>query len=224
MTVTIEEVRQHIEGLVAARCSNATPAQRAALVARLMDQDAVRDEVLRPLMMREDIGAEMNLNTLLRTDPSMIAAPPTGADILASRGADYRERMGYDAPAELRMNWHREIEGMDADARLATGVKAGTAPAPSASPSTQQTGNDYHTWHVDDPRFDVEIKRRWGHDPWNILPSKRREYAEALQRTSQTELQRRDAAAAQYIEHHASGRPLTAEERITAHRLNAARK
>lgn len=226
MTVTIEQVRAHIEGIVAAKCGNATAGQRAAIVERLMDQDAVRDEVLRPIMLREDIGAEMNLDTILRTEPDVIRAAPSVADIIEHNARKYRENLGYEPPTEVRMNLYREFADADADERLATGVEAGIAPknAETSPPGRAPGSQDYHNWPIDDPRFSDVLRER-GFDVNNLLPSKRREYIEALQAQSYTNLQRAaDATSAALSAKTAVGRPLTAEDRITAHRLNEERK
>lgn len=224
MTITLEQVRQHIEGLVAAKCSNATPGQRQALVDRLMDQDAVRDEALRPLIMRDDIGAEMNLNTILRNEPATIRAVPSVADIIEHNTRKYRENLGYDLTPEARTNLFREFENADADKRLSTGVEAGIAKnAEASAPGRTPGAQDFHNWRIDDPRFSDVLRER-GFDVNNLLPSKRREYIEHLQSRSYTHLQRAADATSAAITHSATGRPLTAEERITQHRLNEANK
>lgn len=226
MTITIEQVRQHIEGLVAEKCSKATPGQRQALVDRLMDQDAARDEALRPLIMHPEIGAALNLDTILRTEPATIRAVPSVADIIEHNARKYRENLGYEPPTEVKMNLYREFADADADKRLATGVEAGIAPKPSAEtnpPGRTPGAHDFHNWRIDDPRFSDVLRER-GFDVNNMLPSKRREYIEHLQAQSYTHVQRINDTTRTAIEQRATIRPLSAEQRITQHRLNEARK
>lgn len=132
--------------------------------------------------------------------------------------------LGEHRRPEIMINAAREAAAMTEEQRARSGAKASEPTAPTDS--TASSGRDYHNWDISDPRFDAEIKRRWGYDSWNIPATKRREYAEALQRESYTPLQRKDDFAENELAHlsQTTGRQLSPEERITQFRMAQMRK
>lgn len=221
MTITVEQLNRHIAGVVAEKCPSASPGQRAAIVEKLMQLDAAKNDQTRHILLLDEIGVTLDLQRLLREQPELIKAAPTAADLLAHRVAEYEATAGAKAEPHQRLQWSREIDQMDADARLASGVEAGSAaPASTTTTTKQPDAGAFHSWSASDDRFDAEIQKRWGYAPGTITMTKRAQLIAGLQGSSRAQAQERNERAADELNSiEATGRELSPKQRLDAYRL-----
>lgn len=152
---------------------------------------------------------------------------PDVMEVLRDRVARYEKEFEKPMPPEMRTTLFRELKEMGSDELLQMMPEGGKPKEPAAAVSVKKDETKMKPiseWSDDD--FSAEIKKCWGKEAHELLPSKRAEYIAAITaRNAGPKMHSNDVAALALAEAEKNGgRKLSAAERMTAFRVQEAAK
>lgn len=212
----LQHARELTERVIASRFAD-DDAQSAEVLNALWSSNAFIADMKAMGRVSNEADVAVRLNQLLKDRPDLSAATPSSVDV----GNFLLEKLlavhGQESRGELRLLAHRQAAAMTPAQRRESGAKASEKKASDQKPVSND-GREYHHWETSDPRFNAEIKRRWGKDSWEILGSEKQRYISALQASSRDAGKERASETVGLINHAESVRTLSPEERITRFR------
>lgn len=202
-----QAITHAVEGFLSAAHDGLTVKQRAAIVAAVLERisPVLRDE---PGAIAVCSGSfvEMDVAAVLKAQPELFAPVPTAESVLAAEVAA-REKLGAPMDPGERLTRFRELNGFDADDLISAGHAAGhvaqeDTPAPPKSEPTlaQRQAAAVAEAGVTGIAAREIMSHVADRDRVEGAPARLAQSLEALSKT----------------------RPLTASERLTAHRVKAA--